>query len=232
MKPLVRFTMGNTHPYGFRILKLSVKSFTDLYQDQFDYVIVHNSLSDTQIKDISDLGVPLLEASYHNEIKYPPQDTKWKLYPQRLRPDSHEIVLDNDIIWFNKLRQIDEFLKSDKFLIVSGRQRNLGHYDKFVPKGMNLNSGILGYPPGFDLTKEICKIIDDEPFNLWQHWNDDQGIMATIILNTSNYIRIPLNEVTISYPEYTPCPYATHFCGINKGHVRAFNQYTNYGCLM
>jgi hypothetical protein len=232
MKPLVRWTIGQVHALGFRTLKEAVNSFTNIYTDTFDYVIAHNSLDESQVNEIASLGVPLHNVSYNNEIKYPPSDSKWKLYPPRMRMDTHEIILDNDILWFKKLPEIDEFLADSKFLVCDGRKRNLGKFDQYVPKGMRLNSGIVGYPPGFDLQQAISDVLSRESGNFWRHWNDDQGVLATIILNTNNYIQISQASVSISYPEYNPSQFATHFCGINKGHDKAYNQYTNYGCLM
>ena len=83
----------------------------------------------------------------------------WKVCPARMRMDSHEIIMDNDIVLLKKFPQIDEWLsQTSKTLILEEPIRFYGKYDSLLPAdGPFLNSGFMGMPPGYDFGAEISK---------------------------------------------------------------------------
>jgi len=196
MKPLIRWTIGPVHRLGFEALEYSTKYLKKIYGDQFDYLICHNQQSPNRLECIKKLGIPLYEQTCEIPGMWPIDGkfhTGWKLYPPRLRQDAHEIVIDNDVIIFKRLKVIDRFLESNKVLFTSGRFRNLGPYEEDVPKGMMFNSGIIGFPPGFDFTSMVLEKMSHG--NGWSdNYFEEQGIIASILTN-QDFIEIPNQTV-------------------------------------
>lgn len=213
-KPLFRFTVGNCLPQGLEILSESINKTTQtLGIDNWDWAICYNGLSkeDVQllIDAIDDKPIRLIAQNWatcpiidncqsprRNDGSYEYDGkrcggTMWKVCPARMRMDSHEIIMDNDIILLKKFPQIDEWLsQTNKTLILEEPIRFYGRYDNLFPiEGPFLNSGFMGMPPGFDFGSEIVK--------MWQQHGsyenisqaDEQGLLVHT-LNQRPNIRI------------------------------------------
>jgi hypothetical protein len=211
-----------------------------IYPNVFDLVICHNNLSLEQLETLSTFGVRLHEQDpfdFPLDIQ-PDIHPAWKIYPPRIRKDSHEIIIDNDIILLNKIPQIEEFLSSsDKHILTHPICRSLGFYDEFVPKGFDANSGIIGFPPGYDfagdITKYSCNI--DE----WDNHFDEQGLV-TYCLYRYDPLMIDLDIVVgdnrVSRIDGEINDYGDnllqlehklgiHFAEVNKGKSKSFDNY-------
>lgn len=142
-KPLARWTIGNCTKDGLACLKASIESFQKFYDTNI--VICYNCNREF----LGDLAhkFEIIDQKNHLQIGPEPKGVSWKLYPPRLNPEGHEIVIDNDIIFENKIDEIDMFFKSDVTLLLEGDSRTYGRFEKHVPKGFQINSGIYGMPP-------------------------------------------------------------------------------------
>lgn len=192
-KPLIRWTIGPSREDGFNCLEKSIFNMKKLYPE-CDFVVCHNQLSDFQYGKIANLDVELFDQNKHQDaLKHPPQgvNVHWKLYPPRLRHNAHEICIDNDIILWKRVPEIDYFLNNDVCLIYQGRNRLYGVYDSDMPQAIRINSGIYGLPPAFDFGSKINDI--QKP---WEGRFDEQGLVATI-LSANPYCMIPLTSVPI-----------------------------------
>lgn len=233
MKPIIRWTIGHAKPSGFKVLQTSVQLINKLYKNQFDYFVLYNGPN--PLDYVKTLEADVLDASkYSGLLPIPPCSSKWKLYPPRLNSDVHEIVMDNDVVIYNKLPHIDKFLNSQDFLVADGlTRRGLGRtFAKQVPVGKRLNSGIYGIPPNFDLQEALTKKITDLKLKGWTGWFDDQGILAAIMLN-KKYIQIRPKDISIiptkrligRSAKYLKGKYGMHFCGINRGHTEYYDRF-------
>lgn len=213
MKPLLRWTIGEVHACGYRTLRDSVKRLRDLYD--FDFVICHNNQNPAQLEFLKSLGVELIDQiGYQSLEKY----TFMKLSPSRLRPEGHEIFLDNDVVLYKKIPEIDQFIESDATLVYEGLYGLHGAYS--LPKGIHVNSGIFGLPPGYE-------------FETWLKHNwldlpapskfDEQGLVGKCLLDHSAYIilpqcRVPILESHFDYKAHrknqSACGF--HFVGANR----------------
>ena len=123
---------------------------------------------------------------------------------------------------FNEeIEQINEFLNSNTTLLLEDKGRTYGRFEKHVPPGFKINSGIYGMPPGFDLEPFIKFYSGDqwEKNALYEHDKnetfDEQGIIALALLSHKRYIIIPNNIIT-------DCEHvlnqgkAHHFIGLNR----------------
>lgn len=218
-KPLFRFTVGNCLPQGLEILAESIARTTQsLGLHNWDWVICYNGLSKEDVNFLTNAiaGRPIRLVA-QNWATCPVNDncqsprrkdgsyewngkfcggTMWKVCPARMRMETHEIVMDNDIVLLKKFHQIDEWLsQSEKTLILEEPIKFYGRYEHLLPpEGPYLNSGFMGMPPGFDFGKQIR-------LNWEQHGSfsnisqaDEQGLL-TYSLNQVPSIRIKPDQM-------------------------------------
>jgi len=216
MKPIARWTIGNTSAAGYECLQLSIKSFLKFYDAEV--VICHNCPEN----NLPTMPFRLIDQQIISEkSKIKPTGVSWKLYPPRIDINRHEIVIDNDIIFMDQIPEIDAFLKNDCTLLLEGDSRTYGRFERYVPEGYQINSGIFGMPPRFDLHKYVdfyCR--SDWEINAFgQHKEsktfDEQGLVALALLNYHKYAIIPSTSVTNCERELVMAK-AMHFIGLNR----------------
>jgi hypothetical protein len=244
-KPLFRWTVGCCHQQGLDILAESINRTTrSLGLDNWDWAICHNGISRDDLaflqKAIGSKPIQLIAQSWatcpvNDNMQTPRRrdgsfewngnrcgGTMWKVCPPRLRMESHEIVMDNDILLLKKFPQIDEFLASaDKALILEEPIRFYGRYDcLFGSDTTYLNSGMMGFPPGYDYGTQIMAnwVKHGSYMNLTQA--DEQGLL-TYTLNQSPNIRIKKEQmVEVLHRDYqtkiTGHEQAIHFTQANR----------------
>lgn len=192
-KPLVRWTAGPVKSkFDDSILKRSVSNFKAIYGDRFDYLLCFNNRDDGEFKS---MRIETLRQS-HVEGLPEPEGCAWKLYPPRLRPESHEIFIDHDIVLVEQLPQIDHFISQiDSFLYSESScgNRNYGRFEGLVCDGFQMNSGIFGLPPGFQFNFSLV--------GEWKNYFDDQGFVAASICHKGNLVRIGTEDLLICESE-------------------------------
>lgn len=214
MKPVVRWTIGNVKPAGFECLKWSIESFLKLYD--VSVVICHNCSED---------NLKLLPNKYerYNQLRdweIKPEGVSWKLYPPRLFNENHELVIDNDIIIEKRIKEIDHFFENDSTLLLEDVTRNYGQYEAHVPENFKINSGIFGMPPLFNFEKYIKFYVKKWEINALGEYAasktfDEQGIVATSLLNYHSYSIIPHSSVSICERDFIESN-GMHFIGLNR----------------
>lgn len=181
-KPLFRWTLGDCLQQGLDILAESIRRTTQsLGIDRFDWMICHNGLRPEAYefvkRAIGDRPIlmflqrwedcPIVDNTQTPRRKDGSFEwngarcggTMWKVCPPRLRPDAHEIIMDNDVILLRGLPEIDRFLECEnKALILEEPIRFYGRIDPyFEPGEPYLNSGLMGMPPYYDFGKAITE---------------------------------------------------------------------------
>lgn len=219
IKPLFRWTIGPCLQQGLDILAESIKRTTQaLGIHNWDWAICYNGINKDQLEFIKNsVGtkpIQLIPQSWANcpipDNCQSPQrkdgsfegngnrcgGTLWKVCPARLRMETHEIVMDNDVVLLKEFPQIDEFLKNiDKALILEEPIRFYGRYDcLFASDTPCLNSGFMGFPPGFDFGSEILR--QWEKYGKYQNLTqaDEQGILTYSLSQIAN-IRIKKEQM-------------------------------------
>ena len=231
MLPIARWTIGSTTADGYESLRLSIESFLKFYEAEV--VVCHNCPAET----ISHLCFGNIRLVNQQEIaensKIKPLGVAWKLYPPRLDIDRYEICIDNDIIFQEPVPEIQTFLNSDCTLLLQDRGRIYGKFERYVPPGFEINSGIYGMPPSFNLYKYVnfyCQ--NDWELNALGEYEqsktfDEQGLIALALLNYKKYVIIPNTSVTNCERELIMAK-GMHFIGLNrKPHHRPFKMYRN-----
>jgi hypothetical protein len=233
---LVRWTVGPVHDCGFDVLRESVRNMRRLYPE-FDYVVCYNNLSTKQLEKVKRLDVEILDQSKVIEGDVPKPrvgySVEWKLHPPRIRPESYELFLDNDILLHKREERIVSIGKTNNVLLYQGLHGLHGSYSEMVPKGIRINSGIFGVPPNFRFCEKIKSRA--KPF---KDYFDEQGLVASILIEQPHEI-IPLTEVPIVERDW-PLEahdnnlevFGYHFVGANKGEHPAFRKFVQRGMLI
>lgn len=248
-KPLFRFTVGNCLQQGLDILAESINRTTKaLGIDNWDWVVCYNGVNKDDLlflqKAIGNRPIQLISQNWatcpvNDNMQSPRRSdgsfewngnrcggTMWKVCPPRMRMESHEVVMDNDIVLLKKFPQFDEFLaSSDKALILEEPIRFYGRYDcLFGSNDVFLNSGLMGYPPNYDYGMEI--------FNNWEKHGrymnltqaDEQGLLM-YTLNQIPSVRIKKDQMV----EVLHRDFQTKLTGKEEGiHFTQANRIPNH----
>tara|TARA_Y100000034_G_scaffold117749_1_gene157570 strand:+ start:18329 stop:19363 length:1035 start_codon:yes stop_codon:yes gene_type:complete len=219
MKPVFRWTIGNCTDQGIEILWESVRRAIQIYEDTFRWYIFYNNLSPKQLHIVETIAktfkVKLVQQSRHDlpipQMRMGTPKTKgvfdwdgnkcggtvWKLCPPRIDRDVHEIIMDNDIVFTEKIPEIDEFLNSERCLILQDNYKFYGRFSDSVKynKRGPYNSGLIGVPPNFYFGDHLTDV-----FFAWSQEHrqrdeiltqaDEQGLVAATITNFCKFIVI------------------------------------------
>jgi hypothetical protein len=237
-KPVVRWVIGPCHKSGFDVLNLSITKFIRLYKDRFKYVICHNQISSDKLTllPLHLVDEVFDQRLYSKSLNIPPPDNEfsgsaWKLYPPRLYQNCHELLIDNDLVIYRKVPEIEDFLNSkDLCIITEAFRRNYqGKFENFVKLNFKVNSGFVGLPPNFNYALKIQEILKASNYDhllKWETHFEEQSIVASILQKEQTKI-IPLTTIQVNGPESGNkiglC--GTHFTGTNKGFSNFFEKF-------
>jgi hypothetical protein len=203
-KPLARWTVGPPRSrFDDAILRRSVINFRRFYGDVFDCLLCLNG---RDARGLDGLGAEvILQKSVAGCPE--PKGVAWKLYPPRIRPDSHELFIDHDVVLVDRIEKLDSFLSRRDAFLYSQAYSLEGCYGSFrnlVPEGFRLNSGFFGLPPGFRF--------DLSSVREWFDYFDEQGFVASSLCGQDSLIMVPLEDIHICMGDERPrAPKAYHF---------------------
>jgi hypothetical protein len=230
-KTLARWTITRVSQDGFDCLAHSIDLVRKIYSNEWDCVICHNELNDSQLQFLERVGVPMIaQENFSNSLPISPSGNGWKLYPPRLRKTAYEIFVDNDLVISKRHHIIAEAIKTNKPIMCEALERAFGRYDGMVPLGKKLNSGLIGLPPMFDFQAKLTKLIS---FRWIDHidtkWNDvrghfdEQGLVAAAL--HEECLVLPISDFQVCKREYKPDRFGSHFVGLNYGLNMFWNEY-------
>ena len=217
MKPLARWTIGNTNKDGYECLFISINSFLRFYDA--DVVVCYNCPLGALPQKFKQFC--LIDQTQHLSVGPEPKGVAWKLYPPRIDINRHEICIDNDVVFNSPIEQIKDFFQSNSTLLLECVSRTYGRFERHVPPGFRINSGVYGMPPGFNLEPFIRFYAGDqwEKNALHKHDKnetfDEQGIIALALLTHSRYVIIPNKDITNCEIQLIPAK-GHHFIGLNR----------------
>jgi hypothetical protein len=243
-KPLLRWTLGPCLQQGLDILAESINKTTRaLGFDNFDWMICTNSVSRESLeflkKHIGDRPIHIVNQNWADcpideECRSPKRldgsfefngnhcgGSLWKVTPARMRMEAHEIVLDNDIVILRKFPEIDEFLAStNKALILQEPIRFYGRYDHLHGDAPFLNSGMMGFPPGFDFGRLIRETWETNGKLTKISQADEQGLLMASLKQIDS-VRVKADQmIELLGKDYktklTGAEYGLHFTQANR----------------
>lgn len=227
-KPLVRWTIGPVADLGYEILLESVVKFSEVYPE-FDRVICYNNIDKNKLKKFenhaqlheqTDIDLPcgvLSPVSMSDKAT----GCGWKLSPPRLRINSLELFLDNDVVIFSRIKEIDDWIFSKRHgIITEGKWRIFGGFESFVNQNYKLCAGLFGLPPFLNFYKHIRHFYSyfGKPLDAF----DEQGLSAAVVSNMKNFYIVPIQKLRIVenhdiFPDIlNESIGGIHFVGINR----------------
>lgn len=219
MRPLCRWTIGgNISQLGWEIFSESIRVTPKVYPE-FDFVICYNNLSQKQLRYLQITGLRLFDQSCSEScVPYHPwgegcEDFHWKLVPPRLRIESHELWLDNDLLIRDRIDAIDQWLRCHTGIISVGFDSLYGRFQDRVKA--DCCAGFFGLPPFFDFKARIRECCGDQPLRRY----DEQGLVAYIVTNMPGWILVPYNDLRmwgIWQKEFGDLPSGIHFVRANS----------------
>jgi len=256
MKPIVRWTIGDKcSPLGLVILREAVSSFVSIYKQIFDYYIQYNfdcfdqKHKEEKLKDaLKDLDVnfkkqiwseiPVGVNKPENKIFSRVDNLKdsgsiWKICPPRINIKTHEIIMDNDIVIYKKIPEIDQFLNShDKLLVLEDPIKYYGVYYKNHDDSKVLNSGLFGLYPDYDFSENLKYFWNENGSFKKLSYSDEQGFICGV-LRRSNNIVISKNTIVEMHckglcKNYKPNIKTDNFMMEYTNDL--FNEFYNNGC--
>ncbi len=214
-KPIIRWTMGCKLDSGYEILHHSINNIKKLYSNRFEYLVCYNNCDEEKINKLKNkTNINFIKQNWTDcPIKNKVVKSFWKICPPRLSRNTHEIILDNDLIFLKKPEIIEDFLSKNKNLIIEDSNPNtkqtLGSYAEFFEeKNLSLNSGVIGLAPGYDFEQEIIEnynLIEDlkkkkeeeemENYGFllsknenFQSYSEEQGLLMLTLYKTNPLI--------------------------------------------
>lgn len=170
IKPLVRWTIGGiVQEESFLCLEKSIYLWKKLYGEYFNYAICCSDIEIfkriNKIKNVSIIN----QKKYLKQLPFYPHDTFWKFCPPRLSLTTHEIIIDNDILLYEKSPTINWFLSQKKYAISTAAHKAMhGCFFSFLLKSnFKINTGLIGFPPDYDFEKELKKLFLVYPFTIY-----------------------------------------------------------------
>jgi hypothetical protein len=240
MKPIIRWTIGYAKTKNsYQILNESIKNINKLYGDSFEYFVCFNDLDcyndvdstiffklKSKFKNIKFIRQKWtdcpLEIEIPNEIDYETEQklngSLWKICPPRLSLDSHEIIIDNDLIFLKKPKIINDFLTGNKNLIIKDSNLYMGSYENenvFKNEKQGYNSGVIGLCPGYDFKSDI--INNFKKNTKFLNYGEEQGLLMYTLYKTNPLIGSSINFVGIHPTKiYLNCLEENFINNINK----------------
>lgn len=151
-----------------------------------------------------------------------PMGCAWKLYPPRINPEVHEIFMDHDLVVWDRLVCMDDFLNNNDFFLKIRGPRLYGRFENQVKKEFFLNSGLFGLPPRFEFD---LKMVD-----CWREYFDDQGFIASQICKQEKILEEDVLACNRKIQVYLPKVKAYHFTHVKRNET--WNQFKKYKIKM
>ena len=212
MKPIVRWTIGDKcSPLGLVILREAVSSFTGMYKKKFDYYVQYNfdsfdqTIKEQKLKDtLKGLDVNFKKQTWSEipvHVNKPENKTFsrvdnlkdsgsiWKICPPRINIKTHEIIMDNDLVIYKKIPEIDQFLSSnDKLLVLEDPIKYYGVYCNSHDDSKVLNSVLFGLHPDYDFSENLKYFWNENGSFNKLSYADEQGFICAVLRRSENIL--------------------------------------------
>jgi predicted O-methyltransferase YrrM len=212
-KPVIRWVKGDG--LDDLVTRAAIAQATRLFGSAVDYCLCTNGLDAARVRSILEWAnqpvewFPVTEADNPELAALlissgcPPEHFGywWKWFPERVRLQAPEWMLDGDMVMTGAPAWFDDWVKGEDVLRVS--QDDLwpidqlyGNYLPFIDQELRLYSGLISLPPGLTYMNEFSAILAQQPLSIGHDGRRDmceQGVVAAAF-QTLGALPIPLNE--------------------------------------
>jgi predicted O-methyltransferase YrrM len=212
-RPVIRWVKGDGRDDV--VTRAAIGQATRLFGDSVDYCLCTNGIDAARVRwilewatqpvkwwpvspeDNEPLAAVLAEAGCQpSRFGY-----WWKWFPERVRPNAPEWILDGDMVvtrppeWFDDWREGRDVLRvtqDDRWPMA----QLYGGYDRFIDTELRLYSGLVSLPPGQTYMAEVLQVLEAEPLAAPHDGTSamsEQGVIATAFQRLAA-LPIPLYE--------------------------------------
>jgi GT2 family glycosyltransferase/glycosyltransferase involved in cell wall biosynthesis len=197
-RPVIRWVKGDGHDDD--VTRAAVGQATRLFGDRVDYCLCTNSLDAPRVRRIlewaeqpvewwavSEADNPALAASLGVAGCRPEQfGYWWKWFPERVRRDAPEWILDGDMVVVGPPEWWDEWVRGTDPCRVSQddtwpADELYGRYGDLVDLSLRLYSGLISLPPRLSYMPSILNVLARRPLERGHDGTRDmceQGVIA------------------------------------------------------
>lgn len=212
-KPVIRWIKGDG--LDDAVTRAAIGQASRLFGDKVDYCLCTNGIKAGRVRSILEWAVAPVEwwplsskdnpslAESLGAAGCPPEHYGywWKWFPERVRPDAPEWILDGDMVitgvpsWFKQWASGEDkcrVTQDDRWPM----EYLYGNYVGFIDEHLRLYSGLISLPPGLRYMPEISKVLGAKPLNSGHDGRRDmceQGIVAAAF-QSIKALPIPLYE--------------------------------------
>lgn len=239
----LRWTIGDVSDRGFEALRLSLWGAWHVFGRRAAYAVCVNSV---RVPEARERTGPVPAAIEWRQVTLDDapaflrtllargmaEGTGWKFAPLRHFREGCEIALDNDaILWAlppTLARWLGEGAARGECLLAEDVRPCHGQFERLVPRGRSLNSGIRGLPPGFDFEAALRATVAVREQQLgaplvFGSELDEQGLQAAALSRAGALHAVSVQEVAICSPFHPHSPdlgrCGAHFVGLNARHI-------------
>ncbi len=225
-RPVIRWIKGSG--LDDKITRAAIGQATRLFGSDVDYCVCTQGIDAARLRTILEWADQPVEwwpvseddnpdlAAFLIEAGCPPENFGywWKWFPERVRPNAPEWILDGDMVITGKPHWYQQWKEGRDVVRLSQDDAEspsiYGKYAGLVDLGLMLYSGLVSLPPGCRYMPQLAEILTFQPLSKGHNGQkdmDEQGVIAATF-QKFHALPIPLFE----FP----------FC-------RAFQDYVDFG---
>jgi hypothetical protein len=256
IRPVIRWIKGDG--LDDHVTRAAIVQATRLFGDKVDYCLCTNGIDAKRVRSILEWADQPVEwfpvtaadnpalANVLSASGCPPEHYGywWKWFPERVRPNAPEWILDGDMVITDVPLWFDDWVKGVDVLRVSQddlseTEKIYGNYAAHVRADYKLYSGLISLPPTLTYMNEFVAVLTSQPLKLGHDGRRDvceQGVVAAAF-QSLNAEPIPLNEFPFArafedHIDYGKMGNVGHVWGYHFGnafrmHNPHFDQLTN-----
>jgi len=225
MQLAIRWIVGDVSARGYEVLAHSITGARAVFGDAPEYVVCVNTIDVntararvgraarlTDWKDCSGLTPTWLRERLDEGMA---EGVAWKFAPPRIFPNRHLLSLDNDVVLWRMPASVRAWLDDSRGPLIAEDVRCCyGRFADRCPRQPR-NSGITGFPPGWNVEGKLRETIGHERLT---SETDEQGLQVAMITAEPHHV-VSMREVSICgyfrphLLEFGSC--GAHFVGVN-----------------
>jgi predicted O-methyltransferase YrrM len=211
-RPFIRWIKGDG--LDDEITRAAIGQATRLFGNEVDYCLCTQGINASRVRKVLEWASQPVEwwpvtekdnpelASFLIDADCPPENFGywWKWFPERVRPDAPEWILDGDMIITGKPDWFQQWLDGKDFVRLSQVDNETpsiyGKYSPYVDTGLMLYSGLASLPPKCRYMPLIAEVLKQQPLPAGHNGKkdmDEQGIIVAAFEKLSA-VPIPLYE--------------------------------------
>ena len=212
-KPVIRWIKGNG--LDDQVTKAAIGQATRLFGSSVDFCLCTNEIDAARVRNILEWATQPVEWWPVNELDNPklvevlikadcPPEYFgywWKWFPERVRPNAPEWILDGDMVVTAKPQWFEEWLSGEDVIRITQDDfcpptEMYGNYLEHVDLNLKLYSGLISLPPKVRYIDQFLAVLQAQPLAIPHDGRKDmceQGVVASAF-QKFEVIPIPLYE--------------------------------------